>query len=173
MEALKQNHKKLILPKRAKKLIILLVFMLCFDFALFFMPVLASAATEEVIINQEVVTVDNEITEHLPQNNDLAVKNTSLRVITAYNSEPGQTDSTPCITANNFNLCEHGIEDSIAANFLPFGAKVRIPDLFGDRVFIVRDRMHSRFSNRVDVWMLEKADAINLGIKSTKIEILE
>ncbi len=171
MEALKQNHKKLILPRKAKKLIILLVFVLCFDFALFFMPALANAATEETIIDQEVMV--DQVIEHLPQNNDLTIKSTSLRVITAYNSEPGQTDNTPCITANNFNLCEHGIEDTVAANFLPFGVKVRIPELFGDRVFVVRDRMHSRFSNRIDVWMLEKADAINLGIKSTKIEVLE
>jgi 3D (Asp-Asp-Asp) domain-containing protein len=93
--------------------------------------------------------------------------------MTAYNSEAAQCDSSPCITANGFNLCEHGIEDSVAANFLKFGTKIRIPELFGDKVFIVRDRMNSRYQNRVDIWMKEKQDALNFGIKYAKIEILE
>jgi len=103
----------------------------------------------------------------------IKIKKESNRIITAYSSEVFQTDDSPCITANGFNLCENRKEDSIAANFLPFGAKVRIPELFGDRIFIVRDRMHQRFSNRVDVWMIEKQDAINFGLKSAKIQILE
>jgi 3D (Asp-Asp-Asp) domain-containing protein len=94
-------------------------------------------------------------------------------VITAYNSEAGQTDNSPCITANNFNVCEYGVEDTIAANFLPFGAKVRIPELFGGRVFIVRDRMNRRFTNRVDVWMIERPDAVKFGVKVAKVEILK
>jgi len=53
--------------------------------------------------------------------------------ITAYSSTVDQCDDTPCITANGFNLCAHNQEDVIAANFLPFGTKVRIPELFGDR----------------------------------------
>ncbi len=101
------------------------------------------------------------------------VKKTSFHVFTAYNSEAAQTDDSPCITANGFNLCEHGIEDTVAANFLPMGTKIRIPDLFGDRIFVVRDRMNKRYSDRVDVWMLNKADAIKFGVKKAKIEILE
>lgn len=93
--------------------------------------------------------------------------------MTAYNSEVAQTDDTPCITANGFNVCEHGIEDTIAANFLPMGTKVRIPDLFGDRIFIVRDRMNARYPDRVDIWMKHRTDAINFGVKVAKIEVLE
>ncbi|MDO8571303.1 MAG: hypothetical protein Q7R79_01360, partial [bacterium] len=74
-------------------------------------------------------------------------------VVTAYSSTRAQTDSTPCITANGFNVCTHNTENVIAANFLPFGTKVRFPDHFGDRVFTVQDRMHRRHSKRVDVWM--------------------
>jgi len=98
---------------------------------------------------------------------------TSEHIITAYNSEAAQTDSSPCITANGFNVCEHGIEDTIGANFLKLGTKVRIPELFGDQVFVVRDRMNKRFSNRVDVWMVEKKDALKFGVKTAKIEVLE
>ncbi len=101
------------------------------------------------------------------------VVSTSQHVITAYNSEAAQTDSSPCITANGFNVCEHGVEDTIGANFLKLGTKVRIPELFGDQIFVVRDRMNKRFSNRVDVWMIEKQDALKFGVKNAKIEVLE
>lgn len=97
----------------------------------------------------------------------------STNTITAYNSEAGQTDDSPCITANGFNVCKHGVEDTIAANFLPFGTKVKIPDLFGDRVFVVRDRMNKKHPNRVDVWMQERSDAIKFGVKVAKIQVIE
>lgn len=113
----------------------------------------------------------------LPTNNEaereVRVLSQSLRTITAYNSVPEQTNDQPCITANGFNVCEHWTEDTIAANFLTFGTKVRIPELFGDRVFIVRDRMNKRFSDRVDVWMKEIPDARQFGRRVAMIEIVE
>lgn len=101
--------------------------------------------------------------------------NKGLRTVslTAYNSEAAQTDGDPCTTANGFNLCKHGAEDSVAANFLPFGTKIMIPDLFGDKVFVVRDRMNKRFSNRVDVWMLSKERALKFGVRQAQIIIIE
>lgn len=101
------------------------------------------------------------------------VVRTSTHTMTAYNSEAAQTDSTPCITANGFNVCEYGIEDTVAANFLPMGTKIRIPDLFGDRIFTVRDRMNKRYSDRVDIWMIKKADAMKFGVRKARIEVLE
>ena len=109
----------------------------------------------------------------LPENKGLTVKSVSYRHVTAYNSEIGQTDDSPCITANSFNLCKYGVEDTVAANFLPFGAKVKMPDIFGDRVFIVRDRMNSRYPNRLDVWMKNRQSAMKFGIKIVKVEIIE
>lgn len=108
-------------------------------------------------------------------NNSDLPDNKGSRVVslTAYNSEVGQTDGDPCTTANGFNLCKNGVEDSVAANFLPFGTKIMIPDLFGDKVFVVRDRMNRRFSNRVDVWMLERSDALKFGVRHAEIVILE
>jgi 3D (Asp-Asp-Asp) domain-containing protein len=93
--------------------------------------------------------------------------------LTAYNSLPNQTDSDPCTTANGFNLCDSKTNNTIAANFLPFGSKVMIPDLFGDKVFVVRDRMNRRFSNRVDVWMNGHQEALNFGVQHASIVILE
>ena len=101
------------------------------------------------------------------------VLRTSTHVITAYNSEVAQTDDDPCTTANGFNVCTHNEEDTIAANFLKFGTKVQIPELFGDRVFTVRDRMNKRYANNVDVWMKAKKDAKQFGVKVAKIQIVE
>ena len=95
-----------------------------------------------------------------------------VRTITAYNSEPGQTDDSPCTTANGFDVCQHGVEDTIAANFLSFGTKVRIPELFGDRVFVVRDRMNERYIDRLDVWMREVPEAKLFGVRRAEIEVL-
>lgn len=91
--------------------------------------------------------------------------------ISAYTSEAAQTDSTPCIAARGFDLCAHNEEDVIAANFLPMGAQVRIPDLYGDRVFTVVDRMNARYDRRVDIWMREYADAKVFGVKYATIEV--
>ncbi len=118
---------------------------------------------------------DNDFKYHLPENNDksLTVSWSGYYSITAYNSEVAQCDASPCITANGFNLCDHGEEDSVAVNFLRFGTKVRIPEIFGDRVFVVRDRMHERYQNKLDVWMLSKEEAKQFGVKVAKVEILE
>jgi len=185
MEALKRNHQKIFSLKQAKKVVIILVVSLCFEFILFPMPALAAIEVElfEISQNQgiiadgaseinENITINVELNGKLPQSQD-DVKFSRHIVVTAYNSEPGQTDNSPCITANNFNVCDYGVEDTVAANFLPFGSKVKIPELFGERVFTVRDRMNRRFSNRVDVWMQEKPDAVNFGVKIAKIVVLD
>lgn len=101
------------------------------------------------------------------------VKKAGYVSLTAYNSEAGQTDNSPCTTANGFNVCKHGVEDTIAANFLKFGSRVKIPALFGDRVFVVRDRMNARYGNRIDVWMKQKSDAIKFGVRFAKVEVVE
>lgn len=91
--------------------------------------------------------------------------------VTAYSSTPDQTDNTPCTTANGYNLCEENEENVVAANFLPFGTKVKIPDHFGDQEFYVQDRMNKRFSNRVDVWMKTREAAREFGIRKLKVEV--
>ena len=101
------------------------------------------------------------------------VVNTYKVPITAYSSTVDQTDSTPCLTANDFDLCAHNQEDVIAANFLPFGTKVRIPEYFGDRIFTVQDRMNARYYYRADIWMKDRASAVTWGIRYTTIEVVE
>jgi len=110
--------------------------------------------------------------EHTQTQPQIKISRSFYTTVTAYSSTVEQTDSTPCITANGFNLCEHDRENVVAANSLPFGAKIRIPEYFGKRIFTVQDRMHHRFSNRIDVWMKERDDALEFGRRNLKIEIV-
>lgn len=91
-------------------------------------------------------------------------------IVTAYSSTPEETDSTPFITASG-EMVGDGI---IANNLLRFGTKVKIPELYGNKVFVVLDRMHSRKSDfHVDIWFPSREEALNFGAKITYMEILE
>ena len=89
-------------------------------------------------------------------------------VITAYSSRVGETDDTPFMTAAGTKV-RPGV---VAANWLPLGAKIRIPALFGDQVFIVEDRMHSRMNGKVDVWFSSTDEALRFGTQVARVEIL-
>ncbi len=91
--------------------------------------------------------------------------------VTAYNSLPGQTDNTPCITANGFDLCKNNTQNVIAANFLPFGTKVRFPDYDPDTIYTVQDRMNKRYTYRADIWMQNHKDAVDFGLQHLTMEI--
>ena len=91
--------------------------------------------------------------------------------LTAYSSDPWQTDDTPCITASGLDVCDRDIENVVAANFLPLGTRVRIPELYGDRVFYVEDRMNKRYDKKMDLWMKEYDDAKQFGLKFATIEV--
>lgn len=129
----------------------------------------------EVIFSKNLAvkaTRNNFIDEiKLPKANDLQPKKTMKLTITAYSSTVDQTDASPCITANGFNVCKHNRENVIAANFLPFGSKVKIPELYGDRVFTVQDRMNKRYWYQADIWMKSRESAKQFGVKYTKVEI--
>jgi 3D (Asp-Asp-Asp) domain-containing protein len=91
-------------------------------------------------------------------------------VITAYSSTPDQTDDTPFITASG----KHVADGIIANNMLPFGTKITIPALYGNKVFTVQDRMASYKSNyHIDIWMPDRPQAIKFGVKTAEIEILQ
>lgn len=89
--------------------------------------------------------------------------------VTAYSSTPDQTDDTPFITAAN----THVRDGVVAANFVYFGTKMRLPTLYGDKVFVVEDRMNSRYPYRVDIWMPSREQATEFGIKILPIEIIK
>jgi len=89
--------------------------------------------------------------------------------LTAYSSTVSQCDASPFITASGTRVHE----GTVAANFLPFGTKIKIPELYGDRIFVVEDRMSNRFWYVVDVWMPTYNEAIQLGRRQAKIVIID
>ncbi len=92
--------------------------------------------------------------------------------VSGYNPVPEQTDSTPCITASGKDICNHEV-DVVAANWLKFGTKIRIPEYFGDRIFTVEDRMNKRYPNNTDVLFYDKQEAREFGRRTLVIQILE
>jgi len=88
-------------------------------------------------------------------------------IVTAYSSTPDQCDATPFITANG-KIVYDGL---VAANFLKFDSEIKIPEYFGDKIFTVNDRMNKKYSDRVDVWMPTREEALQFGARHLKVEI--
>ena len=126
--------------------------------------------TDTQEIQEEIVEVEQQEPVGVAfKGQQYRVRRTMRMTLTAYSSTPDQTDSTPFITASNTRV-KWG---TVAANFLPFQTKIRIPGMFGDKVFVVEDRMNKRYWHRVDVWMPTRQEAINFGLRVFDIEILE
>lgn len=105
----------------------------------------------------------------LPDIATFAVKQQLWLTVTAYSSTPDQTDGDPLTTASGAKV-RHGI---IAHNGLPFGTKVRFPDMFGDQVFVVQDRMNARYGSRMaDLWMPSRYEAKQWGVRKVRMEVL-
>jgi 3D (Asp-Asp-Asp) domain-containing protein len=108
----------------------------------------------------------------------LRTKNTSKTIVSVgltyvveasgYSSTVDQTDDSPFITAKGTRV-RPGI---IAANFLPFGTVIRIPEIYGNRTFVVEDRMNTRYQNHIDIWFSERSTALQFGRKKVVIEIV-
>ena len=128
------------------------------------------------ITGGEIVT--NQVTEEYPYfvsgddsllaQNEFSSRRSVAVVITGYSSTEDQTDSTPFTTAWNTQT-RSGV---VAANWLPLGTKIKIPELFGNRVFTVEDRMHPRNANKLDVWFQSREEALKFGVRKARVEIL-
>ena len=96
----------------------------------------------------------------------------SLNVlVTGYSSTVWETDDTPFHTASG----KYVRDGFVANNLLPFGTIVRLPDLFGDKEFVVEDRMNPKAEhNYVDIWFPSRQEALEFGVvKSTRMEVLK
>jgi 3D (Asp-Asp-Asp) domain-containing protein len=141
-------------------------------------PLITNSSGGSTINNNQISAVPaaDSTTELLAQNSPVLKTQSNERekhkvvkvLITAYSSTPEETDDTPFITASGSYVRE-GI---VAANFLPFGARIKMPEIFGDQVFVVEDRLHEKNSDRIDVWFPTKEKALRFGIKISEIEIL-
>jgi 3D (Asp-Asp-Asp) domain-containing protein len=105
-----------------------------------------------------------------PENPEPRVVNKLPVIVTAYSSTTWETDSDPYVTAAG-TWVRDGI---IANNLLPFGTKVRLPEIYGDKIFIVEDRMSWKKGNyQIDIWFPSYWEAKEFGAKRTYVEILE
>ena len=137
--------------------------------------------TPKVMGSKEIRKTETEevdqITEDKDKDKEVAIKETLLVEVSGYSSTPDQTNCQPFITASG-NRVRDGI---VAANFLEFGTKIRIPEYFGDKEFVVEDRMNSRYSlpkndsydGHVDVWFYTRQEAKDMGRVLTEIEVIE
>jgi hypothetical protein len=126
------------------------------------MAIAASSTWETAVVSQETVaaslaTVETALSEDPGAKllNAVVTPDAVYKgVVTAYTSTPGQTDDTPFIAATG----KHVYDGMIASNNLPFGTRVVIRSVYGDKVFTVDDRMNKRYSCapnhcRMDVWL--------------------
>lgn len=138
-------------------------------------PNLAQAAQTRKIVPTNLATIETVLKEtpemHLmyPDLPSKKPNTTVAATISAYTSTPDQTDSTPFIAASGKRVHD----GMIAANWLPFGTIVKIPSLFGDKEFIVEDRMNPRYGHgHMDIWFDGgKADARKFGVRHRIVEI--
>ncbi len=124
------------------------------------------------------------------------VKSTKVVAATAYSSDVRQTDAHPFRPAMAMDfrevVAQKGEVNCIAHNDLRLGTEVRFPELFGNKVYTVCDRMNVRYTghNRVDFYFyvvgadgkIDSRESLNaarsnakiFGLKrSVKMEILE
>ena len=95
---------------------------------------------------------------------------------TAYNSEVGQTDSSPFVTATGTRVRPGVIALSRdLLRIFPYGSRVTIRDSAGQltgRVFLVEDTMNVRMVNTIDIWMPSRAQALRWGSRTVTITAL-
>jgi len=100
---------------------------------------------------------------------------------TAYNSTPGQTDSTPFVTATGTRVRSGvvALSRDLLGRF-PYGTRLTIEDLSGryssylrGRVFIVEDTMNVRIGNTVDIWMVSRGEAMSWGNRNIRITAVQ
>lgn len=165
---------------RLKKIIFLIITGILFGFLPFYHFVkgveteLEQEEIKEINLKLEgnlVILQENSLLAVCGYSNPVQESSRKMWVVaTGYSSTVWETDDDPYITAAGTQVRE-GV---IANNFFPFGTKIKIPELYGDKVFIVEDRMHWTKSNyHIDIWFPDYWQALNFGIKITYIEILE
>lgn len=103
----------------------------------------------------------------------IATVDTINATITAYTSEEEQTDSTPCISANNSDICDLYKKGVVACanNQFPVGTVFEVE---GVGECILLDRMNRRFDNtfRIDYYMgYETKRAKQFGVQEKKVTV--
>lgn len=99
------------------------------------------------------------------------------RAVTAYTSDPAETDSTPCKSANGMNICHMATEITMrlcAANFVPFGTTLRLQDGNDEFMCLVVDRTNKKYADRVDLYFgMDKQAAISWGVRAMDVSVIK
>lgn len=121
-----------------------------------------------VSFSPAVAQADDQVSfGRLPVSADAAPKRILRLEVSAYTSRPQETDATPFVTASNTRVRD-GV---VASNSLPIGTRIRIPAAYGDKVFIVEDRMNARYTRNVDIWMDDLVKAKSLGRRQLDVHV--
>ncbi len=105
-----------------------------------------------------------------PPGTELHVVREIKMVVTAYSSSIWETDSSPFITAAGTQVRD-GV---VANNLLAFGTKIRIPEIYGDKIFVIEDRMNSKKGYyHIDIWFPSYWEAKSFGAKRTYVEVIK
>lgn len=151
-------------------LIVILMFSLIFLLEKKVMAEGVSALTEKELSGLPILEETSFLTLNLPPcYDDSDVKRKIKVIVTAYSSSVWETQGDPFITASGSRVRE-GI---IANNLLPFKTEIRLPEISGDKIFVVEDRMNSKKGYyHVDIWFPSREEALAFGAKLTEMEIL-
>lgn len=138
------------------------------------LPVPIITTTTTVQTDNDDAADTDDVIQEIPTASTSPARLPSLRTYTvdstAYTSTVEECDDSPFITADG----SHVADGIVAANFLPFGTKIRLPTIYGDRIFEVHDRMNKRYWYRVDIWMNNGRNMRQYGIKrSIPLEVVE
>ncbi|MCX6780103.1 MAG: 3D domain-containing protein [Candidatus Magasanikbacteria bacterium] len=121
--------------------------------------------------DQDNLTLVESVDGKLFHYSDVKIKphRVTSMVLTAYSSTPGQTDDDPFTAASGKRV----YDGMVAVNGLPFGTKIKIPALYGEKIFTVDDRMNARYgSTRMDIWMnAPRNEVLKFGVKRAVVEI--
>jgi len=137
--------------------------------------VVRAETDQEVLADNPQPAADSvqpvENTKKLSDDKKISPDKVVRAVITAYTSTPEETDGDPFTAASGKRV----YDGMIAANWLPFGTKIKIPSLYGDKIFTVDDRMNSRYGyGRLDIWFDSgkgRTEAKNFGVKRVDVEV--
>lgn len=88
---------------------------------------------------------------------------------TAYNALPSQTDNTPNICAWGDHIAPDVIAVSRDLEKLGLGRNTKVYVEGQQGLKVVKDRMHKRKKNQIDVFMEKYKDAINFGVQYLNI----
>lgn len=126
-----------------------------------------NSVVSELVIQSKSSSKNKKIANNIEKK--YSVSEEGVVPVTAYSSTPDQTDDSPFIMASG----RHVYDGAIAANFLPIGTKVRFPEMYGNKVFTVEDRMNKRYSYKMDIWMETRGEAMKFGFRNLKYEIVK